>query len=151
VPLDEYNAKGRYTQGNWTTDHRRLDEVGPIVAARVVHPQDQITIMTSHGIVMRTPVHGISRMGRATRGVRIVNLQGDDSVAALTVITHDDLTRGVDGGTEDETLLASTVNGSDNLNGTGLNPNMADDVEEGGLEEAPFDDIDLEDAATEPV
>ncbi|MEZ4615249.1 MAG: DNA gyrase C-terminal beta-propeller domain-containing protein [Caldilineaceae bacterium] len=64
VPLDEYNAKGRYTQGNWTTDHRRLEEVGPIVSARVVRPEDQITIMTSNGIIMRTPVHGISRMGR---------------------------------------------------------------------------------------
>ena len=102
VSLDEYNAKSRYTQGNWTTDHRRLEEVGPIVSARVVDPQDQITIMTSNGIVMRTPVHGISRMGRATRGVRIVNLQDDDNVAALAVITHDDLTRGVDGGTNDE-------------------------------------------------
>ncbi len=39
VPLDEYNAKGRYTQGNWTTDYRRLDEIGPIVAARVVGPE----------------------------------------------------------------------------------------------------------------
>ena len=35
VPMDEYPGKGRYTQGVWTTDHRRLDETGPIVAARV--------------------------------------------------------------------------------------------------------------------
>lgn len=101
VVLDEYSAKGRYTQGNWTTDHRRLDEVGTIVAARVVHPEDQITIMTSNGIVLRTPVHGISRMGRATRGVRIVNLQADDSVAALAVLTHEDLSRGIDSDTSE--------------------------------------------------
>ncbi len=154
VPLDEYNAKGRYTQGNWTTDHRRLDEVGPIVAARVVQPQDQITIMTSNGIVMRTPVHGISRMGRATRGVRIVNLQGDDSVAALAVITYDDLIRSVDGSNDDESL--AVITGSGEINGTGINPNMADDIEESelidsDLEENELEEVDdLEDIDPEP-
>lgn len=112
VPLDEYNAKGRYTQGMWTTDHTRLDEVGPIVAARVVHAEDQITVMTSNGLVLRTAVNGIRSMGRSTRGVRIVNLQEGDTVAAVAVITHADLNRGVDGGVqEDGGLLTVTDNG----------------------------------------
>ncbi len=98
VSLDEFNAKGRYTQGNWVTDHTRLDEVGPVVVARVVHPDDQISIITSNGIVMRTAVSGISRYGRATRGVRVVALQEGDSVAAVAVLNHEDLQRGVDGG-----------------------------------------------------
>jgi DNA gyrase subunit A len=98
TPLDEYNVKGRYTQGNWATDHRRLDEIGPIVAARVVHPDDQVTVMTANGIVLRTPVAGISQMGRSTRGVRVVNLLDSDTVAALAVLKQADLTRGVDGG-----------------------------------------------------
>jgi DNA gyrase subunit A len=102
VRLEEFNSKGRYTQGNWATDHRRLDEIGPIVAARVVHPNDQITVMTSNGLVLRTAVVGISRMGRSTRGVRVVNLQDGDTVAALAVLTHEDLTRGIDGGGSDE-------------------------------------------------
>ena len=101
VPLSEYNAKGRYTQGNWTTDHRRLDEVGPIVSARVVGPGDQITVMTGMGIVLRTSVSGISRMGRSTRGVRVVNLQDGDFVAALAILTEDDLSRGIDGTQEE--------------------------------------------------
>ncbi len=101
TPLEEFNSKGRYTQGNWATDHRRLGEIGKIVAARVVHPKDQITVITANGIVLRTPVQGISRMGRSTRGVRVVNLQEGDSVAALAVLAHEDLMRGVDGGAED--------------------------------------------------
>ena len=102
VGLDEYNAKGRYTQGMWTTDHTRLEEVGPIVSARVVRPNDHITLMTSSGIVLRTAVGGIRRMGRSTRGVRVVNLLNGDTVAAFTVITHEDLNRGVDGGVQDD-------------------------------------------------
>lgn len=91
VPLDQYPGKGRYTQGVWTTDHSRLEETGPIVAARVVHPQDQITVITSSGIMLRTHVSQISQMGRSTRGVRIVNLDAADSVAALAVIGQKDL------------------------------------------------------------
>jgi DNA gyrase subunit A len=101
VPLEEYNAKGRYTQGMWTTDHRRLEETGAIVAARVVHPNDHITVMTANGIVLRTTVSGISRMGRSTRGVRIVNLLEGDTVAAVAVLQHEDLGRGVDQGGEE--------------------------------------------------
>ncbi len=103
VPLDEYPGKGRYTQGVWTTDHRRLEETGPIVAARVVHEQDQITVITSNGIMLRTHVNQVSQMGRSTRGVRIVNLGEDDTVAALAVIGSKDLEARVEG-SEDATL-----------------------------------------------
>lgn len=102
TPLDEFNEKGRYTQGNWATDHRRLDEIGRIIAARVVKPNDQITVITANGIMLRTAVSGISQMGRSTRGVKVVNLGEGDSVAALAVLTHEDLTREVDGGSRDD-------------------------------------------------
>ncbi|MCC9078261.1 DNA gyrase subunit A [Litorilinea aerophila] len=109
VPLSEYSVKGRYTQGYWTTDHRRLAETGPIVAARVVHEKDQITVITSQGIILRTAVAGISRMGRTARGVRVVNLQEEDTVAALAVLTYEDLNRNVadeSPSDEDEEYLA---------------------------------------------
>ena len=100
TPLEEYSPKGRYTQGIWATDHTRLDEIGPIVSARVVRPKDQITIITSNGIMLRTTVAEISQMGRSTRGVRIVRLGEGDSVAALAVIGHEDLDRKVEGADE---------------------------------------------------
>ena len=87
----------------WTTDHTRLAEVGPVVAARVVDEKDQITVITGNGIMLRTPVSGISRIGRATRGVRIVNLDKGDTVAALAVLRHEDLMRRVDGVEEEGT------------------------------------------------
>ena len=98
--LDEYTPKGRYTQGIRATDISRLDEIGAIVAARVVRPMDQITIITSNGIMLRTTVADISQMGRSTRGVRIVKLGEGDSVAALAVIAHEDLDRKVEGAEE---------------------------------------------------
>jgi len=115
TPLTEYTTHSRYTQGNWATDHTRLDEVGPIVAARVVEPNDQITVMTANGIVLRTKVDGIRMAGRMTRGVRVVNLLEGDTVAAVAVMTHADLNRGVDEGGETHADLA--LNGGDAVNG----------------------------------
>ncbi|HQY93705.1 MAG TPA: DNA gyrase subunit A [Caldilinea sp.] len=127
TPLAEYTAHSRYTQGNWATDHTRLDEVGPIVAARVVEPADQITVMTANGIVLRTRVDGIRAAGRMTRGVRVVNLLEGDTVAAVAVMTHADLNRGVDDGGETGADVA--VNGA---NGSESEPGVPE-IEETSL------------------
>ena len=113
TPVDEFTTHGRNTMGQWATDHTRLDEVGPIVAARVVHPEDQITLMSANGIAMRTKVEGIRIAGRMTRGVRVVNLNEGDTVAAVAVLYHEDLNRGVDGGGDQE--AATVANGADAL------------------------------------
>ncbi|MCX6030792.1 MAG: DNA gyrase subunit A [Chloroflexi bacterium] len=83
TPLIEYPVHGRNTGGQWTLAHTRLDETGKIAAAHVVQPEDQVSIITSNGIALRTPVAAISQMSRMTRGVRIVNLDGNDTVAAM--------------------------------------------------------------------
>jgi DNA gyrase subunit A len=151
TPLDEFNEKGRYTQGIWATDHRRLDEIGPIVAARVVQPNDQITVMTANGIVLRTAVAGISQMGRNTRGVRVVNLQEGDSVAALAVLTYEDLNREVDGGSRDDNEVpdVETMQGNTELLGDhGLDGDLHDDlVDDTDLDDADLNDTDPNDSA----
>jgi DNA gyrase subunit A len=141
TPLEEFNEKGRYTQGNWATDHRRLDEIGPIVSARVVGPHDQITVMTANGIVLRTAVAGISKMGRSTRGVRVVNLQDGDSVAALAVLTHEDLTREVDGGSRDEDETRTVLPAIDRA-ANGAGDDFDDDEPVSTLDEMELDASD---------
>lgn len=83
TPLTAYPAHGRNTGGQWTLDHRRLDETGRIVAARVVQPADQVTIITANGVALRTSVSAIGQMSRMTRGVRIVTPDNGDTVAAM--------------------------------------------------------------------
>ncbi len=86
TPLSEYSSKGRGTMGIATIDKRAVNSVGKIAEARVVQPKDEITLISSHGIVIRLQVSEISTMSRATRGVRIMQLEKDDSVAALARI-----------------------------------------------------------------
>ncbi len=81
--LGEFRVTSRNTQGVWALAHSKADLIGKVVAARVVQPEDQITIITCNGIALRTPVTTISQVGRMTRGVRIVNLENSDTVAAM--------------------------------------------------------------------
>ncbi len=83
TPLTEYPRKGRGTGGVRTIDAKALDTIGPIVAARVVQEEDDLTLISANGVVLRTKVKAIRRAGRATRGVRLMNLQTGDTVAAV--------------------------------------------------------------------
>jgi DNA gyrase subunit A len=83
TPLDQFTVHSRHTQGQWALDHERLDETGRVVAARVVQVEDQVTLITSGGVILRTTVKDIRQAGRATRGVRIVTPGNGDSIAAM--------------------------------------------------------------------
>ena len=65
---------------------------GPVVSALEVQEDDQILAVTSNGKVIRTPVSGISVMGRNTQGVRIIRLSGDDErvVVFERIVDQDD-------------------------------------------------------------
>lgn len=90
-PLEEYTPKSRGTMGVKTTDHNALDKIGRIASARVVQEADDLTIISSHGVVIRTKVKDIKRAGRATRGVHIMNLDDGDTVATLARMAAADL------------------------------------------------------------
>jgi DNA gyrase subunit A len=93
TPLTEYPIKGRATRGVSTIDQKSLSVIGHIASARVVHPADDITIISSGGVILRTKVKDIRQSGRATRGNRIMGIQEDDKVASLARIAAADLRR----------------------------------------------------------
>ncbi|MBI3158556.1 MAG: DNA gyrase subunit A [Chloroflexi bacterium] len=91
TPLKEYTAKNRATMGIKTIDDKALPIIGRIAAARVVQKSDDVTIMSSGGVVIRTRVNQIKVAGRATRGVRLMNLGEGDAVASLARIAAADI------------------------------------------------------------
>ena len=62
-----------------------------MAAARVVDQQDDLTVIASTGIVLRTKVKQIKQAGRATMGVRVMNLKKGDNVASVARIAAKDL------------------------------------------------------------
>ena len=93
TPLKQYAAKGRGTSGMLTIDVKALSTVGTIAAVRVVQDADEVTIISTGGVVLRTKVKDIKQAGRATRGVRLMNVAGGDSVATVARIATADLKR----------------------------------------------------------
>ena len=84
--VTEYPVKGRGTGGVTTINQSQLSKIGKVAAGRIVCENDEITVISSAGIVLRMKVKDINPTGRATRGVRIINLQEGDSVAGLARI-----------------------------------------------------------------
>jgi len=87
--LSEYSSKGRATMGIATIDKRAIASIGKIAEARVVQEKDEISLISSNGIVIRMAIEDISIQGRATRGVTIMNLEAGDSVAAMARIPEE--------------------------------------------------------------
>jgi DNA gyrase subunit A len=91
TPLSDYPAKNRAISGILTIDKKAFDKIGLVTSARVVQEADDLTIISSNGVVLRTKVKNISQTGRATRGVSIMKLQEGDSVASLARVAYADL------------------------------------------------------------
>lgn len=84
TPVSEYRVQSRGGRGLKTMNI--TEKNGPIVGARVVHPEDEVMIVTSEGIVIRLEVSGISEQGRNTRGVKLISLEKNDQVVALATV-----------------------------------------------------------------
>jgi DNA gyrase subunit A len=91
--LSEYPTQGRGGQGVRTLNI--TDRTGKVAACRVVSPAQQLLLVSRDGIVIRTRVDMISRIGRATQGVSVMGVAEGDQVASIAAFTmQDDEPRG---------------------------------------------------------
>jgi DNA gyrase subunit A len=81
--LSEYRNMGRSARGVATIDLKALHIVGKIASARVVEKGDQITLISNNGIMLRIDADDVKKAGRATRGVRVMNMDKGDIVASI--------------------------------------------------------------------
>ena len=81
TPVSDYPEHKRGGQGVFTIT--MTEKKGNLVACRIVGPQHELMIMTNEGVVIRVKAKDISRLGRSTQGVRVMNLGDDDTVSAI--------------------------------------------------------------------
>ncbi len=86
--LSEYPVKGRATGGVATIDQKNLDKTGKIASARVVQEGDEVTLISTGGTVLRLKIKDIRPMGRATRGMRMMDLAKGDTVASVARLAY---------------------------------------------------------------
>lgn len=82
--LSEYPSHHRGGQGIYTITMTL--KKGQLAAAKVVTEDDQLIIISEEGVIVRTPAKGISEMGRATQGVRVMNVAAKDKVSAVGIV-----------------------------------------------------------------
>ena len=97
VPISHFRQQNRYGSG---VRAMNLDpsRTGKIVSARQVVDGDEVTIITANGIIMRLMVDEISRQGRYSQGVRVMEMKGkNDYVASVAVLRESPLADEEDG------------------------------------------------------
>ena len=85
TPVADYPLHHRGGQGVYTIT--MTQKKGLLAAMKIVHEDDELMIITNEGIIVRTPVTGVSQLGRSTQGVHVMNVAPGDKVTAVEVAT----------------------------------------------------------------
>jgi DNA gyrase subunit A len=88
TPIAEYTRHGRGTKGMIAI--QTSERNGKVVAAALVSPEDQIMLITTGGVLVRTRVSEIREMGRATQGVTLINVDEGTLLSGLQRIAESD-------------------------------------------------------------
>lgn len=109
TPIGEYTRHGRGTKGMIAI--QQSERNGKVVAATLVHADDEIMLITDRGVLVRTRVSEIRELGRATQGVTLIGLDEGSKLSGLQRIVENDaaVAEGEDGeapGAEDDTPAA---------------------------------------------
>ncbi len=81
TPISEYTRHNRGTQGMIAI--KTSERNGKVVTAKLVKPDDEIMLITSGGVLIRTRVNEVREMSRATQGVTLINLDAGEKLAGL--------------------------------------------------------------------
>jgi DNA gyrase subunit A len=128
TPIPDYPVKGRGTMGVKTIT--LTENKGQLAGALVVREHQELVFISQLGMVQRTSVRGINRYGRASQGVRVMNIRDDDQVSAVALVME----------SEAQTAAPVADNGETGQNGGATPP---PDVDDGGHGEAtPPPDVD---------
>lgn len=112
--LEDYRVTNRGGKGVKTISI--TDKTGELVAIKNVTDEDDLMIINKSGLTIRMAVSDLRVMGRATQGVRLINLKGKDSIAAVAKVMPED---------EDEDII--TEEGVMEDNGTTIAPNTTEE------------------------
>jgi DNA gyrase subunit A len=86
TPITEYTRHGRGTQGMMAI--QTSERNGKVVAATLVEENDELMLITTGGVLIRTRVREIREMGRATQGVTLINLDKGEKLTGLQKVVE---------------------------------------------------------------
>jgi DNA gyrase subunit A len=95
TPISEYRKTNRGAKGVGTI--KLTEAKGALAGALVVREHEELVFISVGGMVQRTAVRGISRYGRLSQGVRVMNMKDDDIVSAVALVVDSANGNGNDG------------------------------------------------------
>lgn len=107
TPVDEYRIQSRGGKGIKT--HNVTERSGHVVGLKVVEPEEDLMIITTSGIIIRTEMKGISVMGRYTQGVKLIRLGENEQVGSVAKCPPNDEDEENDGLEADEDFGADEM------------------------------------------
>ena len=132
TPVSDYPEHKRGGQGVFTIT--MTEKKGNLVACRIVGPQHELMIMTNEGVVIRVKAKDISRLGRSTQGVRVMNLDDSDAVSAVARMAA--AKKKTAEGDEDQAALSVATSDAEGADGEGpVDIGGEDEVDEDLLDE----------------
>ena len=86
--FDEYRMQSR--GGSGIINLKIVEKNGPVVGTKSVREGDEIMLISKNGMVVRVAVSGISQIGRATQGVRVINLKSSDRLTSVAKVVAEE-------------------------------------------------------------
>jgi DNA gyrase subunit A len=115
TPIGEYTRHGRGTKGMIAI--QQSERNGKIVAATLVHADDEIMMITDKGVLVRTRVAEMRELGRATQGVTLIALDAGTKLSGLQRIVENDAVADAADGDETDSTDTSANGNNGTLNG----------------------------------
>jgi DNA gyrase subunit A len=112
--IDQYRTTNRGGKGVKTINI--TEKTGFLIALKDVTDSHDLMIITQFGNILRSPVRALRVMGRATQGVRLINLKENDIIASVAcVLVNEDVDENIvaDIASEDENKISSDENGKE--------------------------------------
>lgn len=88
-PMDDYRLTNRGSKGVLTINETAKN--GKLVAIKAVNGDEDLMVVTTNGIVIRTPISQIKISGRNTQGVKIIRIEDKQRVSSITIVPHEDI------------------------------------------------------------
>ena len=90
TPVKDYKIQARGGKGLLTYDKGKFSKTGHLIGAMVVNDNDEVLLINSDGIIIRIKANEISRLGRATQGVKIMRVEEEANIIAMAKVIRDD-------------------------------------------------------------
>ena len=90
TPVKDYKIQARGGKGLLTYDKGKFGKTGELIGAMVVNDNDEVLLINSDGIIIRIKASEVSRLGRATQGVKIMKVEEDANIIAMAKVIRED-------------------------------------------------------------